>query len=53
LGYKELIELQIAQKTHEQFVKEYLSDTLFFTMQAMPAKYHSEKSLKSQKRTKT
>ena len=28
--FKSLSELQIAQKTHEQFVKEYLSDTLFF-----------------------
>jgi hypothetical protein len=27
--FKELSELQIAQKTHEQFVKEYLSDTVF------------------------
>ena len=27
--FKELSELQIAQKTHEQFVKEYLGDTLF------------------------
>lgn len=28
--FKELSELKIAQKTHEQFVKEYLRDTLFF-----------------------
>jgi len=28
--FKSLSELQIARKTHEQFVKEYLSDTLFF-----------------------
>ncbi|HRM77970.1 MAG TPA: transposase, partial [Aliarcobacter cryaerophilus] len=28
--FKELSALKIAQKTHEQFVKEYLSDTLFF-----------------------
>ena len=28
--FQELSELQIAQKTHEQFVKEYLGDTLFF-----------------------
>ena len=28
--FKSLSELQIAQKTHEQFVKEYLSNTLFF-----------------------
>ena len=27
--FKELSELKIAQKTHEQFVKEYLSDTVF------------------------
>jgi hypothetical protein len=27
--FKELSDLKIAQKTHEQFVKEYLSDTLF------------------------
>jgi hypothetical protein len=27
--FKELSELQIAQKTHEQFIKEYLSDTVF------------------------
>jgi len=27
--FKSLSELQIAQKTHEQFVKEYLSDTVF------------------------
>lgn len=28
--FKELSELKIAQKTHEQFVKEYLRDTIFF-----------------------
>jgi hypothetical protein len=28
--FKELSALKIAQKTHEQFVKEYLRDTLFF-----------------------
>lgn len=28
--FRELSDLQIAQKMHEQFVKEYLSDTLFF-----------------------
>lgn len=28
--FKSLSELQIAQKTHEQFVKEYLCDTVFF-----------------------
>jgi len=28
--FKELSVLQIAAKTHEQFVKEYLSDTIFF-----------------------
>lgn len=28
--FKELSEMQIAQKTHEQFVKEYLSDKIFF-----------------------
>ena len=28
--FKELSEMQIAQKTHEQFVKEYLSDKTFF-----------------------
>lgn len=28
--FKSLSELQIAQKTHEQFIKEYLSGTLFF-----------------------
>ena len=28
--FKELSVLKIAQKTHEQFVKEYLSDTVFF-----------------------
>jgi hypothetical protein len=28
--FKELSELKIAQKTHEKFVKEYLSDELFF-----------------------
>ena len=28
--FKELSDLNIAQKTHEQFVKEYLSDKLFF-----------------------
>ena len=27
--FKELSDLKIAEKTHEQFVKEYLSDTLF------------------------
>jgi len=27
--FKELSDLQIAQKTHEKFVKEYLSDTIF------------------------
>ena len=28
--FKELSELKIAQKTHEEFVKEYLRDTIFF-----------------------
>ena len=28
--FKELSEMQIAQKTHEQFVKEYLSSKIFF-----------------------
>jgi len=28
--FKELSVLQIAAKTHKQFVKEYLSDTIFF-----------------------
>lgn len=28
--FKELSELKIAQKTHEKFIKEYLSDELFF-----------------------
>ena len=28
--FKELSEMQIAQKAHEQFVKEYLSDKTFF-----------------------
>ena len=27
--FKELSDLQIAQKTHEKFVEEYLSDTIF------------------------
>jgi DNA-binding transcriptional regulator GbsR (MarR family) len=28
--FKELSDLKIAEKTHEKFVKEYLSDELFF-----------------------
>jgi len=32
--FQELSELQIAQKIHEQFVKEYLGDTLFNTTDA-------------------
>jgi len=43
--FKELSELKIAQKTHEQFVKEYLRDTIFFIMQVMPQKYHLELNL--------
>jgi len=30
LGYKEISDLKIAEKTHEKFVKEYLSEKIFF-----------------------
>lgn len=38
--FKELSELEIAQKTHEQFVKEYLSDTVFLYNAGMLLRYH-------------
>lgn len=48
--FKELSELQIAQKTHEQFVKEYLSDTLFFYNASDATKIPlREKPLKAEK----
>jgi outer membrane lipopolysaccharide assembly protein LptE/RlpB len=43
--FKELSALKIAQKTHEQFVKEHLRDTMFFIMQVMQQKYHLELNL--------
>ena len=51
--FKELSDLKIAQKTHEKFVKEYLSDKLFFynatdatkvALREKPVKVEKEKS---------
>ena len=53
--FKSLSELQIAQKTHEQFVKEYLSDTLFFYNASDATKIPLKKNLlrlKKKKKTK-
>ena len=51
--FKELSELQIAQKTHEQFVKEYLSDTLFFYNASDATKIPlREKTLKAEEEEK-
>ena len=48
--FKSLSELQIARKTHEQFVKEYLSDTLFFYNASDATKIPlREKPLKAEK----
>ena len=48
--FKELSELQIAQKTHEQFVKEYLSDTVFLYNASDATKIPlREKPLKAEK----
>ena len=43
--FKELSALKIAQKTHEQFVKEYLRDTLFFYNASDATKHPSLKAL--------
>jgi hypothetical protein len=51
--FKSLSELQIAQKTHEQFVKEYLSDTVFFYNASDATKIPlREKPLKAEKEEK-
>ena len=42
-AFDEISTLQIAQKTHKKFVKEYLSEKTFFIMQQMLQKYHLEK----------
>lgn len=53
--FKELSEMEIAQKTHEQFVKEYLSDKTFFynatdatkiPLREKPIKVEKEKKVK-------
>ena len=51
--FKELSIHQIAAKTHEQFVKEYLSDTIFFIMLVIPLRYPSRKTYKSRKKKKS
>ena len=51
--FKELSALKIAQKTHEQFVKEYLSDTLFFYNASDATKIPlREKTLKAEEEEK-
>ena len=57
--FKELSDLKIAQKTHEKFVKEYLSDELFFynatdatkvPLREKPVKVEKEEKPKPKKR---
>lgn len=57
-AFKELSNLQIAQKTHEQFVKEYLSDSVFMynatdatkiPLREKPVKIEKPKKTKSKK----
>lgn len=51
--FKELSDMQIAQKTHEQFVKEYLSDTVFLYNASDATKIPlREKPLKVEKQQK-
>ena len=54
--FKELSDLKIAEKTHEQFVKEYFSDTIFMynasdatkiPLREKPVKIEKEKKLKN------
>jgi transposase len=56
--FKELSDLKIAQKTHEQFIKEYLSDTLFLynasdatkiSLKEKPVKIEKQKKPKSKR----
>ena len=57
--FKELSEMEIAQKTHEKFVKKYLSDKLFFynatdatkiPLRQKPVKVKKKEKLKPKKR---
>ena len=53
-AFKEMSDLQIAQKTHEQFVQTYLSDTLFFYNATDATRIPlREKSVKVEKEKKT
>ncbi len=52
--FKELSELKIAEKTHELFIKEYLSDTLFFYNASDATKIPlREKAIKQKKQEKS